>query len=135
MAIIDVTERFPLTPVWWRGEYESNADITDIAIHHTQTLFLAANASEEDELNQLAVIYGYHYGTKGFGGIGYHGIAFPSGRAYLTASLSRWGANVLGENDHIWGFAGAGDFTDEIPPAGILHGLGQLVAMVDSAHG
>jgi hypothetical protein len=130
-----VTARFALASVWWRGEYASNADLTDIAIHHTQTLFLAANATEQDELNQLAVIYEYHYNVKGYGGIGYHGIAFPSGRAYLTAPLSRWGANVLGENDHIWGFAGVGDYTDSIPPVGVLHGLGELVAMADSAHG
>ncbi len=134
MSITDVTARFPLASVWWRGEYGSNDDLTDIAIHHTQTLFLTANATSTDELNQLAVIYQYHWG-KGYGGIGYHGIAFPSGRVYLTAPLDRWGANVLGENDHVWGFAGAGDFTNSIPPAGILHGLGELVAMADSAHG
>jgi hypothetical protein len=133
MSIIDVTARYPLASVWWRGLYSSPDVITDIAIHHTVTFFLAADASQEDELNQLSVIYQYHYYTRGLGGIGYHGIAFPSGRAYLTCPLTRWGANVIDENNHIWGFAAAGTYTDSVPPEALRRGLAELIALADGA--
>ncbi len=130
MSITDVTARYPLAPVWWRGAY-TPAAITDIVIHHTAMGELPADASAEDELMVLDTIYAFHVNTRGFGGIGYHGVAFASGRAYITSSLLRWGAHVAFENDHLWGFAAAGDYSDSIPPEGTLRGLSELVALAD----
>ena len=132
MSITDVTGRFPLESVWWRQPFASNQDITDIAIHHTVTFFLSTNATVGDELNQLAMIYRSHL-NRGLGGIGYHGVSFPSGRAYLTSPLTHWGAHVAGENDDKWGFAAAGTYTDVVPPLALRQGLAELIAMADSA--
>ena len=132
MSITDVTGRFPLEAVWWRQPFASNQDVTDIAIHHTVMFFLSPDATVEDELNQLAMIYRNHIG-RGLGGIGYHGVSFPSGRAYLTSPLTHWGAHVSGENDDKWGFAAAGTYTDSIPPEPLRQGLAELIAMADSA--
>ena len=134
MPIIDVTARYPLASVWWRGEY-TPAAITDIVIHHTAMGELPADASVDDELAVLDCIYAFHVNTRGFGGIGYHGVAFASGRAYLTTPLTRWGAHVAVENDHLWGFAAAGDYRNSIPPEGTLRGLGELVALADRTKG
>ena len=126
MAVIDVTARYPLADVWWRGAYGPE-DITDIAIHHTMTGETPADASVDDELAVLDCIYAFHVNTRVFGGIGYHGVAFASGRSYLTCPLTRWGAHVADENNHLWGFAAAGDYTNGHPPVGILEGLRDLV--------
>lgn len=128
--MIDVTARYPLADVWWRGAY-SPAAITDTAIHHTAMGDLPADASVDDELAVLDCIYAFHVNARGFGGIGYHGVAFPSGRAYLTCPLDRWGAHVAFENDHLWGFAAAGTYTNSVPPGGVLRGLSELVALAD----
>ncbi len=134
MSITDVTKRYPLADVWWRGEYTAEA-ITDIVIHHTMTGELPADASVGDELMVLDAIYAFHVNTRGFGGIGYHGVAFPSGRAYITCPFDRWGTHVAFENDHLWGFAAAGDYSDSVPPSGTLRGLGELIALADKTKG
>lgn len=134
MSVIDVTSRYPLASVWWRGEYTAD-DITDIVIHHTMTGETLVDASVDDELAVLDCIYAFHVNTRGFGGIGYHGVAFASGRSYLTCSLTRWGAHVALENDHLWGFAAAGDYRNGVPPEGTLRGLGELVALADRTKG
>lgn len=132
--VIDVTARYPLASVWWRGEYTPE-DITDIVIHHTMTGETPADASVDDELAVLDCIYTFHVNTRVFGGIGYHGIAFPSGRAYQTCPLTRWGAHVAFENDHLWGFAAAGDYTNGVPPEGTLRGLRDLIVLADRTKG
>ncbi len=111
--MFDVTHRFPIPLVWPRLRMDL-ARVDAIAIHHTVTFYLSPNATVEDELNQITVIDMYHR-SKGFEGFGYHFIAFPSGRAYYVVRLAQWGAHVGGENDHLYGIAVAGDFTDRIP--------------------
>lgn len=130
--IIDVTARYPLAPVWWRGSYGPD-DVDVIVIHHTAMGQLPADASEDDELAVLDCIYAFHVNARGFGGIGYHGVAFASGRTYLTCPLDRWGAHVAFENNHLWGFAAAGDYSGSIPPDGALRGLAELINMAEAA--
>ena len=134
MTIIDVTGRYPLASVWWRGIY-SSADITDITLHHTAMGELPSTASEDDELAVLDCIYAFHVNTRGFGGIGYHGVGFPSSRAYLTSPMTRWGAHVADENNHLWGFAAAGNHTNSIPSQGTLEALAELIANADGMKG
>lgn len=128
--ILNVTDRYPLVNEWWRGVYTPE-DITDIVLHHTVMGELPADASLDDELAVLDCIYAFHVNTRGFGGIGYHGVAFPSRRAYLTCPLNRWGAHVAFENNHLWGFAAAGDYTNGVPPEGTLRGLAELIKLAD----
>jgi hypothetical protein len=125
-VITDLTARFPIAREWPR-QTGRPADITDNAIHHTATLYLSPTATVADETNQIAVIHQYHI-RRGFGGFGYHGIAFPSGRAYLVTPFDQWGANVEGENDHVHGYAAAGTYTTSVPPPALQAGLARLIA-------
>jgi len=122
----DLTAHFPIARAWPR-QTSAPADITDNAIHHTATLYLSPNATPTDEINQIAVIHEYHI-RRGFGGFGYHGIAFPSGHAYLITPLDQWGANVANENNHIHGYAAAGTYTTVPPPAQLQAALARLIA-------
>jgi len=125
-VITDLTPHFPITRDWPR-QTSAPADITDNAIHHTATLYLSPTATTADELNQIAVIHEYHI-RRGFGGFGYHGIAFPSGRPYLVVPFDQWGANVADENNHIHGYAAAGTYTTVPPPLALQTALAHLIA-------
>ncbi len=85
-----------------------------VAVHHTVTLFLSPAATESDELNQVSAIDDYHV-AMGYGGFGYHCIAFPSGRAYWCGHLDGARAHVLHRNHELRGVALAGTFTDSLP--------------------
>ncbi len=111
--VIDVTDRFPIPLVWPRLPMDL-ARVDAIAIHHTVTFYLSPDATESDEFNQILLINKYHK-SKGFGGFGYHFIAFPSGRGYYVVPLTQWGAHVDLENGHLYGIAVAGDFSDTVP--------------------
>jgi len=124
--IIDVTDRFPLVDTTYRWKYDK-ADIDEDAIHHTATLFEADDLTPGQELAHLDVIYHYHVHYRGFGGIGYHGVSFKSGRRYRTAPWDRIGANVYSENDHLRGWAAAGYFHDRVPPQAQREGLAELM--------
>ena len=125
-VITDLTARFPIPRAWPR-QTSRPADIDTNAIHHTATLYLSHTATVADEINQIAVIHQYHIG-RGFAGFGYHGIAFPSSRAYIVTPFDQWGANVAEENDHVHGYAAAGTYTTTPPPPALHTGLARLVA-------
>lgn len=130
MAIIDVTELFPLVDLTYRQPYTSKDAITDLVAHYTVTS-MPATATRLEETEHLRGIYEFHVVGRGYGGIGYHGIGFPSGRAYKTAPWDRWGANVAGENGRILGFAGVFE-GDIVPPAGVLDAFRALIVAADS---
>ena len=121
MNIIDVTNLFPIEGVWWR-KVDSVARITDIAIHHTAGFYLSPTATQEEEINHLRMIHQYHI-SRGFGGIGYHIVVFPSGRVYKTCNYNRWGANVYLENDSVLGISAVGTFDTYIPQDIQLNGM------------
>ena len=127
-SITDVIAQFPIPLVWPRLPMDL-ARVNAIAIHHTATLYLPPNATEEDELNQIAVIHIYHK-SKGFGGFGYHFIAFPSGRVYLVTPLTQWGTHVEDENDHLYGIAVAGTFTDTVPGLLQREGVAEAITAI-----
>lgn len=129
MAVIDLTAQFPLVDTTYRPLYGSTGDITDLAIHYTLTT-MPETATQEQEEAHLQGIYEFHVVGRGWGGIAYHGVGFPSGRAYKTAPWERWGTNVKGNNDHLLGFAGvyAGDI---VPPGKTLEAFRKLIAAAD----
>lgn len=81
-----------------------------IAIHHTVGRNTVEN--ETDERATIVAIDRQHV-AQHFGGFGYHGIVFPSGRAYRCGEGQR--AHVKGRNHELRGWAFSGTFTNELP--------------------
>ncbi len=88
----------------------------DVAVHHTVTTAPSVFVTEGAEMEHIRAIDAYHV-AQGFGGFGYHAIAFPSGRAYLCGDLNGARAHVLHRNQELRGVALAGTFTDSLPSA------------------
>ena len=96
-----------------------------IVIHHSVTPTLSAHATQAEEIAWIDKIDAYHR-TRGFGGIGYHLVCFPSGRAYYISTLRQWGAGVYLENNHTCHVCLVGDYTNV--PAAQQHLAGAAVA-------
>ncbi len=112
----DVTALFPLIDSQYNRPYYGPNDVIDSAIHHSVRRTMSVNATREEEIKEIRATYVFHTGpSRLYGGIAYHFEAFPSGRAYLTVPLNRWGANVGGQNDHLHGIVAAGTFTTTVP--------------------
>jgi hypothetical protein len=113
MPVKDLRSRYPIAVAWPRSAYDLNL-IDSISFHHSVTSNLSPNASEAEEIRILDAFHAYHK-SLGFGGIGYHLCVFPSGRVYLTCSLTQWGANVGGHNNHEIGICFVGTWTNTLP--------------------
>lgn len=92
-------------------------DIQRVVIHHSVTP--GKEQTEEDELATLGAIWSYHL-PKGFGGIGYHAVIFPSGRVYLTGRAEEVRAHVEGQNFDTYGVCLVGTFMQAPPPGAQL---------------
>jgi hypothetical protein len=92
--------------------------VIGIAIHHT----VGNNAvqSESAERNTIRIIDQQHF-NQGFGGFGYHGIVFPSGRVYHCGEGQR--AHVAGRNHQLRGWVFSGTFTHELPTPAAYEGM------------
>ncbi len=92
--------------------------VIGIAIHHT----VGNNAvqSEAEERATIRAIDQQHV-AQDFGGFGYHGIVFPSGRAYFCGSGQR--AHVKGRNHELRGWVFSGTFTNEQPTVAAFEGM------------
>jgi hypothetical protein len=99
--------------VWPRLPLDVNR-VDAVVIHHTVTFFLSLNATVEEEKAHIQMIHLYHKSID-YIGFAYHFITFPSGRAYLVVPLNQYGTHVLGNNDHLWGIAAAGNFASVLP--------------------
>ncbi len=86
-------------------------NVLGIALHHTVTT-ISPLASEAEEEAHARAIDSYHAGKK-WGGIGYHYLVFPSGRAYRVG----WGqrAHVANRNHELIGIAWVGDLSARVP--------------------
>lgn len=102
-----------------------------IAIHHTvgQTAFPDKNfngTTMDEEIAHIVAINEYHI-TKGYGGFGYNGIAFESGRCYVVGQMNGARAHVANHNNHLLGLVAAGTFTDNAMPMGLFLALARMV--------
>ena len=95
-----------------------------LAWHHTVTT-IPPTATEAAELAHIKDIETYHL-ARGFGLFGYHGVAFPSGRAYLTGDLQGVRAHIRLLNDQYVGFALVGDFSTTSPQSAQLRAAAEL---------
>lgn len=96
--------------------------VIGIAVHHTA----GSNAvqSEADERATIQAIDRQHVGQD-FGGFGYHGIVFQSGRAYRCGDGQR--AHVAKRNHELRGWALHGTFTNVQPGEAQLNGLREVL--------
>ncbi len=125
MTIQDVTQSFPIPARYPRQAGSSNR-ITDIVVHHTFIDPLPETATVAQEIARINSIHQYHI-SRGFLGVGYHGIAFPSGRGYITAPLSQWGANVYAENNHVLGVAVDTKLVSGVPSGKQQHAVAEIL--------
>lgn len=133
MTIIDLTNRYPVANVPYRRVY--SVPIQKIVIHYLDFGDLPEDATQADELLVMDAVYAFHVNTRQWGGMGYHGVAFRSGRAYLTADWNRWGAHTYAENDDSHGFAIAGEWAKTVPPVSLRRSVAQLVKRHDEVYG
>lgn len=89
-----------------------------IAIHHTVGRNNIEN--ETDERATIVAIDRQHV-SQGFGGFGYHGIVFPSGRAYRCGEGQR--AHVKGRNHQLRGWVFSGTYTNVLPTDAAFEGM------------
>ena len=86
------------------------AQVIGIAVHHTVGNNVVLN--EIDERATIRAIDAQHVDAD-YGGFGYHGIVFPSGRAYHCGEGQR--AHVAKRNHQLRGWAYSGTFTNSFP--------------------
>ncbi len=108
-----------------RGALPAN-NVTGIAWHHTAVFYPAPNLTPAMERAHIAMIDIFHV-RQGYVLFGYHGIAFASGRAYLTGDLNGVRSHVAGgPNYRLIGFCVAGDYSHSSPPDEALRALALL---------
>lgn len=85
--------------------------VIGIALHHTVTTISPAATPAQEEAHARAIDR-YHV-DQGWGGIGYHYLVFPSGRAYRVG----WGqrAHVAHRNHELVGIAWVGNLSERVP--------------------
>lgn len=99
--------------VWGRREHlrydrmDSTRDGT--FVHHTVGGSPTTREGEEQEMRSLdAVAF-----ARGFNGISYSWVIFPSGRIYVGRGRGHVGAHTLGYNDTSYGVAFAGNYEEQ----------------------
>lgn len=97
------------------------------AVHHfavdLQDFFgypiIPEELTQEEEESVILIVDTYHE-SRGFGGIGYSFVVFPSGRVYEFGPLTQQRAGVGGHNHHVVSWCIAGDFTHYPPRSSSL---------------
>jgi hypothetical protein len=117
----------------------SRIETIGLALHHTvgQTEFVDKNANGttmDEEIAHIKAINSYHI-SVGYGGFGYNGIGFMSGRAYVVGPGRGQRAHVRWRNHQLEGFALAGTFTDRVPPLGCQLAAGRWTLAKFKQHG
>jgi len=115
-----------------RGHDKRTATV-GIAWHHTATFYAAAKLTPADEWAHVQMIELYHI-NQGYVLFGYHGIAFASGRAYLTGDLDGRRSHVANRNHELIGFCVAGDYSNSHPPDDALRALKALRTLARNAY-
>lgn len=105
------------------------------AWHHTAVMTMRGDATEAEERNHVKMIDRYHY-DMGWGGFGYNGIIFPSGRAYWCGDWDGARAHVSSRNHELDGICFAGLFIGGAEPTdAALAGARILRDLSIDAHG
>lgn len=103
----------------WGARYpDGDMNLTGLAdevfVHHTVSALLPADASVDDEREQMRFLESI--GQSRFGsGISYNVIVFPSGRAYQGVSFNRRGTHTGGRNSTVRSISFAGNFEVATP--------------------
>ena len=99
--------------------------IEGIAIHHTVT---GLDTSPE-------VLARYHVDVNHWPAIGYHVLVYRHGRVVWCLDLEEWGAHVWGRNDHLWGVAMVGNWSQAPPTQEHLRHTYRVVAELQTIRG
>jgi len=88
--------------------------VSETYIHHT------AGPAPRDEAAHMRELEAFHVNTRGWSGIAYSEVVFPSGNVYEGRGLGRTGAHTLDHNSisHAWCFVG--NFENDQPTDGAL---------------
>lgn len=92
--------------------------VIGLAVHYTVGQNIVQTEAEERAV--IRAIDRQHVGQD-FGGFGYHGITFPSGRSYYCGDGQR--AHVAKRNHQLRGWALHGTFTEQLPGPAQFAGL------------
>lgn len=122
LYVPDVRLKFPDDPHF---DVRPLGVINTIVIHHSVSK--GVKSTIQAELDYLGAVYHLHHDINQWGGIGYHAVVFPSGRAYITGGVEDIRAHVLGKNFNTYGICLVGDFTDSPPGRAQLESTHQLV--------
>jgi len=95
-----------------------------LGIHHSvgQQDFADLNQSGtnmDEEIAHIKAIDAYHV-RVGYGGFGYNGIGFASGRGYVVGDGKQQRAGIYRRNHEIENFCLAGDFSIKTVPLGLV---------------
>lgn len=121
VPVVDLRGELPSEVVGTNTMGARDASRVDtLGIHH-DAVYFPSPASPADpwhtELDRINAVHRYHV-ANGWGGIGYHLYAFPSGRIYYVGDLDTQRANIAKLNHRSVGIVTAGDFTDAPPHVG-----------------
>lgn len=129
LQVIDVRDRFPDIADGGRYKFPLRpVPVARISIHHHGP-GARIDITPQQELETLQATYNWHRSNIPnyfWEGNGYHLELFASERIYLAGSLEKQRAAVGGRNPDMIGIALAGDFTNAIPPEGMLRAVGRL---------
>lgn len=123
--IIDATSL--VTNPLGQGGPQLPGNIIGIAVHHTGGEVVGAPILTEAQERAVirAIDFQHTRPPQDFGGFGYHGIAFASGRAYKCGEGQR--AHVKGRNHQLRGYVLHGNFVSVQPSDLQLSGLRELM--------
>lgn len=94
-----------------------------LAIHHSVGADYAGKTMEQ-EIEHIKYINQLHIELE-YGGFGYNGIAFRSGRVYVIGQGGGGRAHVANHNGHLEGICMAGTYTNNYPALGLQLGVGR----------
>ena len=102
------------------------------ANHHSVTR--QRYASMVEEVQHIKAINDYHI-AQGYGGFGYNGCVFESGRVYVVGDGSGQRAHVAYRNHELEGLCWIGDYSTASPPLGIILGAARWHVAKFRQHG
>ncbi|MGD9893889.1 MAG: N-acetylmuramoyl-L-alanine amidase [Dehalococcoidia bacterium] len=123
-----------------RGRMDSAGNVKKItapigiAVHHSVTQTMPADATQAEEIAALKVVEAYHIGL-GYQLFAYHAAAFPSGRVYQIGDFDGQRAHVAGRNHELIGLVAMGTFTEVAPSALQLRGIAEGLRAIQAQKG
>lgn len=111
-----------------------DSSVIGISVHHSAATTWPASATIEQEQAAIRAIDRYHV-DQNYGGIGYHAIAFASGRTYQVGSYDGARSGVAFRNHELIHVCAIGTFTDVLPAKPQLDGIAECIRAMCNFYG